>query len=148
MWFSYKSKLWQIWTVNFKSSEHCKSMNRAVVKNLLRCHNQKVKRTFWMLGLIMSCQQNGKPKPTRGHQSNTDKCYWYLQEKTTNKEIMTVNIIRRNSKPYVGCFPGVMVKAMVCGIVVSEFEHQSCYHVHFRAGLGLGLGLGLPLLLF
>ena len=28
---------------------------------------------------------------------------------------------------------GVMVKAMDCGIVVSEFELQSRYYVHFRA---------------
>ena len=28
---------------------------------------------------------------------------------------------------------GVMVKAMDGGIVVSEFELQSCYYVHFRA---------------
>ena len=27
---------------------------------------------------------------------------------------------------------GVMVKAMECGIVVREFELQSCYYVHFR----------------
>ena len=32
----------------------------------------------------------------------------------------------------VGLYPsGVMVKAMGCGIVVSEFEHQSRYYVHF-----------------
>ena len=28
---------------------------------------------------------------------------------------------------------GVMVKAMVCEIVVSEFELQSRYYIHFRA---------------
>ena len=28
---------------------------------------------------------------------------------------------------------GVMVKAMDCGIVVSEFVLQSCYYVHFQA---------------
>ena len=28
---------------------------------------------------------------------------------------------------------GVMVKAMDCGIVVSEFILKSCYYVHFRA---------------
>ena len=28
---------------------------------------------------------------------------------------------------------GVMVKAMDCGIVVSEFVLQSYYYVHFRA---------------
>ena len=27
---------------------------------------------------------------------------------------------------------GVMVKALDCGIVVSEFEQQLRYHVHFR----------------
>ena len=32
-----------------------------------------------------------------------------------------------------GCSPGVMVKAMDCGIVVSEFVLQSRYYVHFRA---------------
>ncbi len=34
---------------------------------------------------------------------------------------------------YLGCPRGVMVKAMDCGIVVSEFELQSRYYVHFRA---------------
>ena len=32
-----------------------------------------------------------------------------------------------------GCPRGVMVKAMDCGIVVSEFVFQSHYYVHFRA---------------
>ena len=32
-----------------------------------------------------------------------------------------------------GCPSGVMVKAMDCGIVVSEFVLQSRYYVHFRA---------------
>ena len=31
------------------------------------------------------------------------------------------------------CPRGVMVKAMDCGIVVSEFKLQSRYYVHFRA---------------
>ena len=30
------------------------------------------------------------------------------------------------------CPHGIMVKAMDCGIVVSEFELQSCYYTHFR----------------
>ena len=30
-----------------------------------------------------------------------------------------------------GCPRGVMVKAMDCGIVESEFVLQSCYYVHF-----------------
>ena len=33
----------------------------------------------------------------------------------------------------VGCPRGVIVKAMDCGIVVSEFELQSRYYVLFRA---------------
>ena len=27
---------------------------------------------------------------------------------------------------------GVMVNSMGCGIIVSEFEHRSCYYVHFQ----------------
>ena len=44
-----------------------------------------------------------------------------------------------------GCPRGVMVKAMDCGIVVSEFILQSCYYVHFRANT-LGKGMN-PLIL-
>ena len=40
---------------------------------------------------------------------------------------------------------GVMVKAMDCGIVVSEFEFQSRYSVHFRTNT-LGKGMN-PLIL-
>ena len=41
------------------------------------------------------------------------------------------------------CPCGVMVKAMDCGIVVSEFVLQSRYHIHFRANT-LGKGMNLP----
>ena len=45
-----------------------------------------------------------------------------------------------------GGYPrGVMVKAMDCGIVVSEFVLQSRYYVHFRANT-LGKGMN-PLIL-
>ena len=44
-----------------------------------------------------------------------------------------------------GCPRGVMVKAMDCGIVVSEFVLQSPYYVHFRANT-LGKGMN-PLIL-
>ena len=41
---------------------------------------------------------------------------------------------------YRGCPRGIMVKAMDCGIVVSEFVLQSRYYVHFRANtLGKGM---------
>ena len=41
---------------------------------------------------------------------------------------------------FLGCPRGVMVKAMDCGIVVSEFELQLLYYVHFRANtLGKGM---------
>ena len=43
------------------------------------------------------------------------------------------------------CPRGVMVKAMDCGIVVSEFELQSRYYVHFRTNT-LGKGMN-PLIL-
>ena len=50
---------------------------------------------------------------------------------------------------YIYCFEGVprgvMVKAMDCGIVVSEFVLQSRYYVHFRANT-LGKGMN-PLIL-
>ena len=40
----------------------------------------------------------------------------------------------------VGCPRGVVVKAMDCGIVISEFVLQSGYYVHFRANtLGKGM---------
>ena len=44
-----------------------------------------------------------------------------------------------------GCPRGVMVKAMDCGIVVSEFVLQSRYYVHYRANT-LGKGMN-PLIL-
>ena len=45
----------------------------------------------------------------------------------------------------VGCPRGVMVKAMDCGIVVSEFVLQLRYYVYFRANT-LGKGMN-PLIL-
>ena len=45
----------------------------------------------------------------------------------------------------VGCPRGVMVKAMDCGIVVSEFVLQSLYYVPFRADT---LGKGMNPLIF
>ena len=42
-------------------------------------------------------------------------------------------IILYYKEEYWGCPHGVMVKAMDCGIVVSEFVLQSRYYVHFRA---------------
>ena len=44
-----------------------------------------------------------------------------------------------------GCPRGVLVKAMDCGILVSEFVFQSRYYVHFRANI-LGKGMN-PLIL-
>ena len=54
--------------------------------------------------------------------------------------IVLVSIINQN---HMGWGPrGVMVKAMDCGIVVSEFELKTCYYVHFRANT---LGKDIPL---
>ena len=52
--------------------------------------------------------------------------------------------IYRNTLAYTytnrGCLRGVMVKAMDCGIVVSDFEFQSHYYVHIRTNtLGKGM---------
>ena len=49
------------------------------------------------------------------------------------------------SSMFFPCPRGVMVKAMNCGIVVSEFVLQSRYYVHFRANT-LGKGMN-PLIL-
>ena len=50
------------------------------------------------------------------------------------------------NKSYRGVWPrGVMVKATDCGIVLSEFELQSRYYVHFRTNI-LGKGMN-PLIL-
>ena len=43
------------------------------------------------------------------------------------------------------CPPGVMVKAMDCGIVVREFVLQSRYYVHLRANTP-GKGMNLVIL--
>ena len=37
----------------------------------------------------------------------------------------------------------VMVKALAGGIIVSEFELQSCYYIHFRTNT-LGKGMNPP----
>ena len=56
-----------------------------------------------------------------------------------------------------GCPRGEMVKAMDCGIVVSEFVLQLRYYVHFRANtlvkginhlILLAMGQIIPLLFF
>ena len=41
----------------------------------------------------------------------------------------------KNTKFYGVCPRGVMVKAMDCRIIVSEFVLQSRYYVHFRANI-------------
>ena len=50
---------------------------------------------------------------------------------------------RRYTRSNRGCPRGVMVKAMDCGIIVSEFVLQSRYYVHFRANT-LGKGIEPP----
>ena len=51
-----------------------------------------------------------------------------------------------HSDIYRGCPRSVMVKAMDCGIVVSEFVLQSRYYIHFRANtFGKGMKPHIPL---
>ena len=57
---------------------------------------------------------------------------------------MPLNKWNQTGAPTV-CPRGVMVKAMDCGIVVSEFVLQSRYYVHFRANT---LGKGMNPLIF
>ena len=46
-----------------------------------------------------------------------------------------IAIVCTQFNDFKGCPRGVMVKAMDCGIVVSEFVFQSRYYVHFRANI-------------
>ena len=59
--------------------------------------------------------------------------------------IVIVNAYITSLSVWWGCPRGVMVKAMDCGIVVSEFELQLHYYVHFWANT-LGKGMN-PLIL-
>ena len=63
-----------------------------------------------------------------------NKCQQRWNRNTNNKLFQV--------KPFLGewCPRGVMVKAMDCGIVVSEFKLQSRYYVHFQAN-ALGKGM-------
>ena len=89
---------------------------------------------------------------------DTQKYFLNLEnkKKTTNNIFKSMNSFYKISlnnlskffgtlTPIWGCPRGVMVKAMVCGIVVREFILQSRYYVHFRANT-LGKGMN-PLIL-
>ena len=65
---------------------------------------------------------------------------WLLQLIFTDASCAENLWLTARSVVNIGGPRGVMVKAMDCGIVVSEFELQSCYYVHFRANtLGKGI---------
>ena len=60
--------------------------------------------------------------------------------KSTIFKYHKIDIQRQSDLKFEGCPRGVMVKAIDCGIVVSEFIFQSRYYVHFRANtLGKGM---------
>ena len=70
----------------------------------------------------------------------------YLRKKGKNERIANCSEFScKKMKLYRGCSRGVMVKALECGIVVSEFELQSCYYVNFQTNT-LGKGMS-PLIL-
>ena len=58
---------------------------------------------------------------------------------------MLWNKTKQNKTKHKGDPRGVMVKAMDCGIIVSEFVLQSRYYIHFRANT-FGKGMN-PLIL-
>ena len=63
-------------------------------------------------------------------------CFISRLKKSTGMHVylLVVSSTKNLFSPNVrGCPRGVMVKAMDCGIVVSEFELQSRYYVHFNA---------------
>ena len=54
--------------------------------------------------------------------------------------------MNKSCHPKIGRPRGVMVKAIDCGIVVSEFVLQSRYYAHFRTNtLGKGMNNSYPL---
>ena len=69
----------------------------------------------------------------------------YLNLEKKNKAYLVGGDAWVCSKALRGCPHGVMVKAMDCGIVVSDFILQSLYYIHFRANT-LGKGMN-PLIL-
>ena len=76
----------------------------------------------------------------------------YLGSETIKDYHVIAQIVSKLNIITVGGPRGVMVKAMDCGIVVSEFVLQSRYYVHFRTNtLGKGMNtliLPVPLLFF
>ena len=61
---------------------------------------------------------------------------------TSDSDVIPPSIFSNDLK---GCPHGVMVKALDCTIVVSEFELQSHYYVHFQTNT-LGKGMNLLIL--
>ena len=74
----------------------------------------------------------------------TSAIWWWWWNTQTRRRTLSNNTFTY-SNMHSGCPRGVMVKAMDCGIVVSEFVFQSRYYVHFRANT-LGNGMN-PLIL-
>ena len=70
-----------------------------------------------------------------------------LIQRRWNLHLVSLKSGKKRTKQKVpgGCPRSVMVKAMDCGIVVSEFVLQSHYYIHFRANT-LGKGMS-PLIL-
>ena len=56
-----------------------------------------------------------------------------VKMKESQKKEKYLDLATELEKKHGGHPPGVMVKAMDCGIVVSEFVLQLRYYVHFRA---------------
>ena len=57
---------------------------------------------------------------------------WGPEPKFTCSFSMNSALVNQYYSVGSGCPRGVMVKALDCGIVVSKFELQSCYYIHFR----------------
>ena len=68
-----------------------------------------------------------------------------FNKKQTNQTISCFGDLDILKNYFVECPRGVMVKAMDCGIVVSEFVFQSRHYDHFRTNI-LGKGMN-PLIL-
>ena len=100
---------------------------------------------------LISCKENvlGTAASKEGHADSDIKTLItidFLEKKSNSKQcFILLNPWAKFPLFVGGCPLGVMVKAMDCGIIISEFVLQSCYYIHFWANT-LGKGMN-PLLL-
>ena len=121
--------------------------NLPVYKSIIFSHNILTNHTFDFQNSIIFAFIHDRDK----HRI-TESCFithfdaiiqrqgFYKISHSLSKMMLKISTCIYDTSPFRGCPRGIMVKAMDCGIVVREFELQSCYYVHFRTNtLGKGM---------